>query len=178
MGVAGTTHEHTGSWRVDIVSDTHGYLAPELLALLKGADAILHAGDLCSPIDLESLNNIAPSYAVLGNNDWPREFASYFGPHSERLIAAHMELELFGLKWEISHYREHLDLDGYDVSICGHTHRPYTEKTSGGTLIVNPGSPTYPRTTLGPTCARLYVGEEGIIDACIIQLPIKKRSIW
>ena len=31
--------------RIDIISDTHGYLSPALLDELKGADLIIHAGD-------------------------------------------------------------------------------------------------------------------------------------
>ena len=34
-----------GAKRIDIISDTHGYLSPALLDELKGADLIIHAGD-------------------------------------------------------------------------------------------------------------------------------------
>ena len=41
--------------RIDIISDTHGYLSPALLDELKGADLIIHAGDLTSEMDYEHL---------------------------------------------------------------------------------------------------------------------------
>ena len=58
--------------RIDIISDTHGYLSPALLDELEGADLIIHAGDLTSEIDYEHLCTIAPVRAVLGNNDYYR----------------------------------------------------------------------------------------------------------
>ena len=58
--------------RIDIISDTHGYLSPALLDELEGADLIIHAGDLTSEMDYEHLCTIAPVRAVLGNNDYYR----------------------------------------------------------------------------------------------------------
>ncbi len=60
--------------RIDIISDTHGYLSPALLDELKGADLIIHAGDLTSEMDYEHLRTIAPVRAVLGNNDYYRDY--------------------------------------------------------------------------------------------------------
>ena len=34
--------------RIDIVSDTHGYLAPELKREIDGCDLLIHAGDITS----------------------------------------------------------------------------------------------------------------------------------
>lgn len=44
--------------RIDIISDTHGYLSPALLDELEGADLIIHAGDLTSEMDYEHLCTI------------------------------------------------------------------------------------------------------------------------
>lgn len=38
--------------RFDIISDTHGFLSPELLSELAGADVIVHAGDILSLIHI------------------------------------------------------------------------------------------------------------------------------
>ena len=67
--------------RIDIISDTHGYLSPALLDELEGADLIIHAGDLTSEMDYEHLCTIAPVRAVLGNNDYYRDY----GPDVDRL---------------------------------------------------------------------------------------------
>ena len=56
--------------KIAVLSDTHGLLRPELLARLEGVEAILHAGDVGARAVLERLQEIAPVYAVRGNNDW------------------------------------------------------------------------------------------------------------
>ena len=60
--------------RYDIISDTHGYLSPELLEQLQGADVIVHAGDICSPSDYRTLSDIARVQMCLGNNDWSYDY--------------------------------------------------------------------------------------------------------
>ena len=55
--------------------------SPTLLDELKGADLIIHAGDLTSEMDYEHLCTIAPVRAVLGNNDYYRDY----GPDVDRL---------------------------------------------------------------------------------------------
>ena len=60
--------------RFDIISDTHGFLSPELLSELAGADVIVHAGDICSASDFRTLSDIAPVRMALGNNDWPYDY--------------------------------------------------------------------------------------------------------
>ena len=59
--------------RIGIISDTHGLLRPEVTEVLQGCEAILHGGDINNPGILDKLNQIAPTYAVRGNND--REWA-------------------------------------------------------------------------------------------------------
>jgi putative phosphoesterase len=52
-----------------VISDTHGLLRPEAVAALRGADRIVHAGDVGSPEILASLAALAPLTAARGNND-------------------------------------------------------------------------------------------------------------
>ena len=149
--------------RFDIVSDTHGRLSPELLHALEGADYIVHAGDLCSDSDYRKLQRIAPVYACLGNNDW----SSDYGPEIRRMC----KFFAAGLRWQVCHFEERLDLQVCDIAICGHTHRPFIESDQKtGVLIMNPGSPTFPRTTLGPTIGRIIAEDGKVLDADIIEL--------
>ena len=152
--------------RIDIVSDTHGYLSKELLAALPGADLIVHAGDICSLEDYAALQEIAPVRLCLGNNDWSYEY----GPEVTKVVRFKEE----GLRFELAHHRELLDLATCDVGICGHTHRAVIEKAARGALIVNPGSTTFPRAGRGPTIARLYVKSGSVLSAKIIDLEPKK----
>ena len=58
---------------------------------LRGADLILHAGDVCTVEVLDELSTYAPVYAVRGNNDGP-EIIAWGAPVT-------LELELAGLQW-------------------------------------------------------------------------------
>ena len=139
--------------RIDIISDTHGYLSPALLDELEGADLIIHAGDLTSEMDYEHLCTIAPVRAVLGNNDYYRDY----GPDVDRL------------KFAGAHYREDLPEGSVDVAINGHTHVT-KEAQVGRCLVLNPGSASYPRGTRGPTMARMLVKDGKILSTKFIDL--------
>ena len=147
---------------IGIVSDTHGMLSDSLMAELATNDYLVHAGDICSTSNYDILRNTAPLYACLGNND-----ASYlYGPNVGRTT----RFVLGGLRWQVCHYREMLDLTTCDIAICGHTHKPFVEDEKPNALVMNPGSPTYPRTMMGPTCGKIVVAEGKIISAEIILL--------
>lgn len=147
--------------RIDIISDTHGYLSPALLDELEGADLIIHAGDLTSEMDYEHLCTIAPVRAVLGNNDYYRDY----GPDVDRLALFTYE----GLKFAVAHYREDLPVGSVDVAINGHTHET-KEAQVGRCLVLNPGSASYPRGTRGPTMARMLVKDGKILSTKFIDL--------
>lgn len=154
--------------RYDIVSDTHGYLSEELLGLLDGADAIVHAGDICSTMDYEVLSQIAPVHACLGNNDWDpyayppdvKDFVRFFSS---------------GLRWQICHYERKLDPTTADIAICGHSHRPFVRRDPAtGCLMMNPGSPTWPRGGF-PSIGRILVDDGHITSAEILKLETDGR---
>lgn len=148
--------------RFDIISDTHGFLSPELLSELAGADVIVHAGDICSASDLRTLEAIAPVRMALGNNDWPYDY----GP----MVKDRIVFLGGGLRWQTAHYRWRLNLTMCDVAIFGHTHTPVLERDEWtDTLVMNPGSPTYPRRSK-PSMGRIYVEDGHVVDAQIITL--------
>jgi putative phosphoesterase len=117
--------------RIGLISDTHGVLRPEALKFLRGADHIIHAGDIGAPEILEQLKELAPLTAVRGNNDTGRW---------ARAVALTADLKLGGVAIHVLH--ELADLDektSARVVISGHSHRPLI-KENGGVLYVNPGS--------------------------------------
>ena len=147
---------------VAVVSDTHGYLDESLIQAIRGVDVIVHAGDICSLSDYKTLCGIAPVRACLGNNDY-----SYaYGPE----VPQFNHFTMAGLRWQVCHYQERLEPRAADVAVCGHTHRPFTENAPSGCLVMNPGSPTFPRTMMGPTCGRITIKDGRVDSATIIQL--------
>jgi putative phosphoesterase len=168
------------TYRVDVVSDTHGSLSSSLLDALEGADLIVHAGDFTSVSDYRHLCQIARVEACLGNNDWNMDY----GPD----VTAKRQFLYQGLRWQLCHYEERLDLMVTDIAICGHTHRPFVRHDLGErVLVMNPGSPTFPRSQAGATIGRIMVqeperpgGKGSIVSAKIVQLePDNERlSAW
>lgn len=117
--------------KVGILSDTHGLLRPEVLQSLQGCDAILHGGDINRQEIIDRLEQIAPVYAVRGNND--KEWAEH--------LPIFLDFDLFGLHIYMTHKKKDLpkDLPSYDLVVYGHSHR-YEKRLEGSTAVINPGS--------------------------------------
>lgn len=54
---------------VGIISDTHGMIHQKALNILKKSDIIIHAGDIGKIDVINTLETIAPVYAIKGNVD-------------------------------------------------------------------------------------------------------------
>jgi uncharacterized protein len=123
-----------GALRIALLSDTHGLLRPEALAFLRGADHIVHAGDIGDAGVLQALRRVAPVTAVRGNND--------FGPWAENVAATQL-LRIGGVSIYVLHDLKQLGLDpaaaGFHVVVSGHSHQPRIDQRDG-VLYVNPGS--------------------------------------
>ena len=125
--------------RLGLISDTHGLLRPEAVRFLRGADRIIHAGDIGSSEILDQLRDFAPLTAVRGNNDreaWARK------------LPATAELEVDEVLIHVVHDIAELKLrPRYRVVVSGHSHKPKMEERDG-VLYVNPGSAGPRRFTL------------------------------
>jgi uncharacterized protein len=123
------------SFRIGIISDTHGLLRPEAAAALRGSDHILHAGDIGAPEIIPALEKIAPVTAIRGNIDASLSWATRFRTTE---VA-----ELSGCHIYMLHNLNELDLNpkaaNFAAVIYGHSHKPefYFKDT---VLYFNPGS--------------------------------------
>src|SRR3569832_923357 len=119
---------------IGLISDTHGLLRPEAVRALTGVSLIIHAGDIGGPEILEALRQIAPVYAVRGNNDKGSWAAA---------IPLYQALDLEGVNIHVLHDLSELDLDpraaGFAVVVSGHSHKPTVTERDGVTFV-NPGS--------------------------------------
>jgi putative phosphoesterase len=154
--------------RVAVLSDTHSprrwtQCPPAVARVLDGADAILHAGDVCRAETLDELARYAPVHVVLGNNDGPD--VAQWGA-SERL-----DLDLDGLPVGMIHdsgpaagrsARMRRLFPDAALVVFGHSHIPW-DVTQDGQRILNPGSPTDRRRQPQGT-----VGELIIEDGCLL----------
>lgn len=154
--------------RIDVISDTHGHLSRGLLESLSGCDLIIHAGDITSDNDFYTLQTVAPLKMCLGNNDWSGEY----GPEVTKKVTFEYE----GLTFMVVHQQRDLPIAGFNVGIYGHTHVPVKHLAQDGVLLMNPGSPTFPRSTEGPTMGRIMVEDGTVLSAEIIHLGPKDDS--
>lgn len=152
--------------KIGIISDTHcweyTYIIPDWIKkAFKDVDMIVHAGDVETPSVLNSLQNIAPVYAVRGNCDssglnTPDSISLDIG--CGKLTAAHKPAQ--------AHY-EALSSPNTRVIVFGHTHIA-TISEENGILLINPGSPSHPRGGLPPSVAILEVNNRGELFPQII----------
>ncbi len=136
---------------VGILSDTHGTLPEAAYAALAECDHIIHAGDIGSPGILLDLEMIAPTTAVLGNNDYD-EYGS-----SVRHFA---NVSIDGVRFLVAHYPQDVRI-GFsgsralapgdplpDICVHGHTHVPALETgpdARPARVRLCPGSTSRPR---------------------------------
>lgn len=125
---------------VGIISDTHGCISNEALDALAGVDFIIHAGDIGSLDVLMELETIAPTIAVLGNNDCNVDYGPGVNESATQVID--------GVRLFVSHYPKDAERAAesgeYDLVIHGHTHVSRDE-VRDGCRIINPGSAFRPR---------------------------------
>jgi hypothetical protein len=127
------------SYRLGLISDTHGYLPPAVAEIFREVDLILHAGDIGSAAVVHSLEAIAPVVAVRGNMDngpWAENL-----PHRLSVRAGGMEIHLIH---DLEHLRPQPPAGDHVAVVAGHTHRSRIEHADG-VLYVNPGSAGAPR---------------------------------
>jgi uncharacterized protein len=159
--------------RVIVLSDTHApqrwrACPPHVAEQLRGADLILHAGDVCTARVLVELTEYAPVAAVVGNNDTPDV--------AEWGAAPTAELNLDGLRVAMIHdtgpavgrlARMRRRFPEADLVVFGHSHIPLDE-SAYGLRIFNPGSPTDRRRQPHGTLGVLVIDAGRLVEATIV----------
>jgi putative phosphoesterase len=159
--------------RVVVLSDTHAprrwKRCPAAVAQrLRGAELILHAGDVCVAEVLDELAEYAPVRAVCGNNDGP-DVVAWGAPET-------LEFEIAGLPVAMIHdsgqaigrtARMRRRFRGAALVVFGHSHIPL-DQTGDGVRIFNPGSPTDRRRQPHGTIGLLDVADGRLVRAEIV----------
>ena len=165
--------------KVIVLSDTHAprrwrSCPPAVAEQLRGADLILHAGDVCTAGVLDELAAYAPVRAVRGNNDGP-DVAAWGAPDT-------LELVLGGLRVAMIHdsgpaagrpARMRRRFPGAELVVFGHSHIPLDSGPgphpgADGQRIFNPGSPTDRRRQSRGTVGVLDIQDGQLVSARIV----------
>lgn len=155
--------------KIGVISDTHGYTEAisSAMRMLPDAEAWIHLGDYATDID-DYIEKGLTIYRVNGNCS------------PALSIPNEMVVELGGVKLFLAHgHRYAVDYDrsmlsgkaeslGCQAALYGHTHVPEIDE-SGKILVLNPGSPCFPRQGTKRSFAVLYI-KDGKLDADIIPL--------
>ena len=159
--------------KVVVLADTHAprrwrSCPPAVAEQLRGADLILHAGDVCTAGVLDELGEYAPVVAVQGNNDDP-DVAAWGADETA-------ELDLDGLAVAMIHDsgpatgripRMRRRFPQAALVVFGHSHIPL-DQSANGLRIFNPGSPTDRRRQPHGTLGILRIERGRLTQATII----------
>ena len=150
---------------IGVISDTHGVLRPQALQTLKGAQLILHAGDIGAPEVIAGLRALAPVTAVRGNCDRGPWAEAY--PPMQRLVVDDVTILMLHDRHELQPFAPG---EEPQVVISGHSHQPGVE-TRDGVLYLNPGS-AGPRRFKLPVALALLTVQGGKVTAEIVELAV------
>jgi putative phosphoesterase len=132
-----------------IISDTHGLLRPAALLAMRGANIIMHAGDIGDPQILPQLKKLAPVVAIRGNIDtaeWAKDLpvTATANAGKTKIFVLH---DVHALEMQPA-------TAGFSIVVSGHSHNP-AERIHKGVLYINPGSAGPRRFKLPSTVARI-----------------------
>ncbi|MFC1943385.1 YfcE family phosphodiesterase [Chloroflexota bacterium] len=168
--------------RIGLVSDTHipdvaKEVPPELMEALRGVDLILHAGDIYALPVLDKLERIAPVLCARGDDDYGDTLTDERVKEKHTLELGGKTLLLIHERWLIhetpyspaSWQNTASAWQDFDIVVFGHEHRTVVEHLNG-TLLVNPGSPTFLNYLRGLGTVGILDIDSGEVDVHILQL--------
>jgi putative phosphoesterase len=137
--------------RIGLISDTHipdvaRAIPHNVLRAFSGVDLILHAGDIQLASVLDELERIAPVLAARGDDDYQIQDNRINEVQNLKVEGLDLYLIHSSQYWArdlIKHPERHNLQKAPDIVVFGHTHRDIVQ-TVGSSLLVNPGSATFP----------------------------------
>jgi putative phosphoesterase len=136
--------------KIGVFSDTHDNLKNLSKAvdifLKSEVQALIHAGDFCSPFVFNMMEKIKPvcpkMYAVFGNNDGDKLLLTQKAGSFCIIKDIIHEIEIAGKRIVVMHYPELAEpffaCGSYDLVVCGHSHQQILKGEKK--LLLNPGS--------------------------------------
>ena len=129
--------------KIGLLSDTHGWLNPDIFEFFKDCDEIWHAGDIGNIETAEELERFKPLRAVFGNIDDANVRMDY--PMIQMFQVEDAKVVMTHIGGYPNHYetfaREVIEKEKPDMFVSGHSHIlkiVYDDRYS--LLHVNPGA--------------------------------------
>ena len=158
-----------GRVQVAILSDTHGWVDPRVLAVVADCDLAVHGGDIGSADIIARLRpRLGRVWAVRGNNDVPAKW-----PESDRdlldRLPERLDLDLPGGRLVVVHGHRLRARDRHErlrqrfpdarLLVYGHSHRLVLDLDSKP-WVANPGAAGRDRTFGGASCLVLHARQD------------------
>lgn len=165
--------------RIGLMSDTHGYLHPDIFTYFSDVDEIWHAGDLGSGEVADRLEAFKPLRAVWGNVDGGALRIRY--PEYIRFVSEGVEVLMIHIAGSFGTYtpklRDMLRSKVPQVLVCGHSHilKIVFDKTYN-MLYINPGACGKQGWHKQQTLLRFSVDSGKLKDLEVIELPKETSS--
>ncbi len=129
--------------KIGILSDTHGWVAPDVYKHFEGVDEIWHAGDAGNMDVITELEAFKPLRAVWGNCD---NYQVRSATHEHLLFTVEgkkvLLIHIGGYPGHYDHRARNLIMEYKpDIFVCGHSHilKVIFDKANN-MLCINPGS--------------------------------------
>lgn len=166
--------------KIGLLSDTHGWIHPDLFEFFKDVDELWHAGDIGDISIVDTLADFKPLRAVYGNMD---------GSEVRLACKANLSFKAEEVKVFMTHIggqpgnydngvHDVLKYRTPDLFVCGHSHIAkvmYDKKH--GFMYMNPGAAGYQGFHKFMTAARFSIEEKRIFNFELIELGERGKVI-
>lgn len=110
--------------KILLLSDTHGYIGPDIIKYVKQADEVWHAGDIGDLKVTDEIKNLKPLRAVYGNIDGDKARSEF--PENNRFMCEDVDVWITHIGGYPNRYdirvKDELKKNPPKLFICGHSH--------------------------------------------------------
>lgn len=162
--------------RIGILSDTHGYMPPQLYDFFKDCDELWHAGDWGDLQTFDAINSFKPLKTVWGNIDG-KELRTEM-PESVVFEAEQLKVLMIHIGGYPGKYSarclELIKQNRPDIVVCGHSHilKIMRDKTYG-LMHFNPGAAGFKGFHSLSTALRFVIDGKQMKDMEVWEMPKK-----
>lgn len=165
--------------KIGLLSDTHGWVHPNLFEFFKDVDEVWHAGDIGGIETADKLALFKPLKAVYGNIDGGmvrRTFPEvlFFEAEKVKVLMTHIGGAPGRYDFKA---KELIGKERPDLFICGHSHIAKVMRDSkNGLLYVNPGAAGFQGFHKYMTAIRFIIDVAEIKDMELFELGERGRA--